>query len=44
MRCDLMNKEEKVSFEIEGELLKVEGIYQEEDVEVSSIYYNETQI
>lgn len=44
LSLDLMNKEEKVSFEIEGELLKVEGIYQEEDVEVSSIYYNETQI
>lgn len=44
LSLDLMGKEEKVSFEIEGETLAVEGIYQEEDVAVGSIYYNEVQL
>lgn len=44
LSLDLMQKEAKVSFNIEGQTLAVEGIYQEEDMEVSSIYYNETQI
>ena len=39
-----MQKEEKVSFSIEGETLLVEGIYQEEDQQVSSIYYNEIEL
>lgn len=44
LSLDLMGKEEKVNFEIEGETLMVEGIYDESDIPVSSIYYNETQI
>ena len=44
LSLDLMGKEEKVNFEIEGETLMVEGIYDEGSVPVSSIYYNETQI
>lgn len=44
LSLDLMKKEEKVSFDIEGQTLMVEGVYQEEDIEVSSIYYNEIQI
>lgn len=44
LSLDLMGKEEKVSFDLEGETLMVEGIYQEEDLAVSSIQYNEIQI
>ena len=44
LSLDLMQKEEKVSFSIEGETLLVEGIYQEEDQQVSSIYYNEIEL
>lgn len=44
LSLDLMGKESKVSFDIEGETLMVEGIYQEEDMIVSSINYNEIQI
>lgn len=44
LSLDLMQMENKVSFDIEGETLQVEGIYQEEDIPVSSIYYNEAQI
>lgn len=44
LSLDLMQKEENVSFEIEGQQLMVEGIYQENNIPVSSIYYNETEI
>lgn len=44
LSLDLMGKEAKVGFDIEGETLAVEGIYSEEDQQVSSIYYNETEI
>ncbi len=44
LSLDLMNKQTKVSFDIEGEILSVDGIFQDEEQAVSSIYYNETKI
>lgn len=44
LSLDLMNKETKVSFNIEGETLQVDGVFEEDDQAVNSIYYNETQI
>lgn len=44
LSLDLMNKEPKVNFLLEGETLMVEGIYQEEDIAVSNIDYNEIKL
>ena len=44
LSLDLMNKETKVNFVLEGETLMVEGIYQEEDIAVSNIDYNEIKL
>ena len=44
LSLELMNKEPKVNFLLEGETLMVEGIYQEEDIAVSNIDYNEIKL
>lgn len=41
---DLMGIEEKVSFVLEGETIRVDGIYKEEDSLVSNIIYNSVKI
>lgn len=44
LSLDLMNKETKVSFNIEGETLRVDGVIDEDSEMVSDIYYNEVEI
>ena len=41
---DLMNIESKVSFSLEGESIRVDGIYNEEDSKVSNIIVNEIKL
>ena len=41
---DLMGINEKVSFTLEGEVVAVDGIYQEEDALVNNIIYNSVEI
>lgn len=44
LSLDLMGVNSKVSFVLEGEIMQVDGIYSEEDMEVSSIIYNSVSI
>lgn len=41
---DLMKMDNKVSFVLEGEMIPVDGIYNEEDTKVSDIIYNEVKL
>ena len=41
---DLMGYDSKVSFVVEGEVVAVDGIYQEEDTKVNNIIFNEVKI
>lgn len=44
LSLDIMQKDKKVSFTLEGEALQVDGIINEDDYQVSSIIYNEIMI
>ncbi len=44
LSMDIMGREEKVNFTLEGEEIKVEGIVNVEEYEVSSFVYNEVKI
>ena len=44
MSLEFMNKEEMVSFTLEGESIQVDGIYELENYSVSSVIINEVEL